>query len=256
MIYDCFLYSGEKELLKIRTEEFKHLEPLKHLLPIKHVVVESEYTFTGKKKSLDFAFSEEFPADSFIWQPLLDQPYSDPWLNEQRQRNAIKSALAVNGVNDDDIIIISDVDEIPRAYALQHYRPELGICALQMDVYYYFLNTISQRQSWVLPRIMTWKNLKYGTPDGVRKAGFNLCLYNAGWHFSYQGGVDAILAKFSSFSHQEEAVQKFANREVIEKKMKDLEYLWDNTKMYKVPDADIPYYVQQNKERYKHMLYV
>lgn len=251
MIFDCFLFAGERDLLKIRCEELHLLSGAG--IQVKHVAVESKYTFTGKERkfSMTMADIQNYGID---WVPLNDVPYSDPWMNEQRQRNAIKSALVNLGAKDDDIVIISDVDEIPRTYAIQHYRPSFGLCALQMDVYHYYLNTRAEYQSWRMPRIMTWGYLKDKTVEEVRRSGFNIALVNGGWHFTYMAPIENILKKFESFSHQEERVQKFANRYVLQDKMDRLEMLWEFRKMEVVPEADLPYYVQMHKEDFTKLL--
>lgn len=255
MIYDCFTYCGEDALLKIRMEEFRHLEPLRKFMPVTHVVIESLYTFTGKERKFSFK-AGDFADYQVEWFPLNDTPLSDPWQNEWRQRNHIKIALQTLGAQDDDIIIISDVDEVPRAYAVQHYRKEFGLVALQMHMMYYYLNCMAEPSSWNIPKIMTWDYLKDKTPQEVRSSGFNLALVNGGWHFSWQGGVDTILNKLQSFAHQEAGVQAIANREFLQGKIDRRESLWGPNKFSVVNDVDMPYYVQKHMEEFKSMIYV
>lgn len=256
MIFDCFCFNGEKELLEIRMNEFKHLEPLKKFLPVKHVVVTGMKTFTGIDKPIDYSWLELLEGFDYVHREVDDTwTMNDPWKNERFQRDNIYAALKELNPQDDDIIIISDVDEIPKAYAIQHYRPELGLCALQMDVYHFYLNTRAERQTWTHPRIMPWSYLKDKMPDEVRRGGFNLALVNAGWHFTWQGGIPAILNKFKSFSHQEEKVQAFADPEMLETNMRHLRSIWGDGKMEVLPDIELPYYVQRNKEKFKHMIY-
>lgn len=250
MIFDCFLYAGERSLLKIRCEELHLLSGIG--VQVKHVAIESKYTFTGRERKFSLTLAE-MQTYGIDWNPLSDLPYSDPWMNEQRQRNAIKSALVNLGAKDDDIVIISDVDEIPRTYAIQHYRQSMGLVALQMDVYCFFLNTIAERQAWRHPKIMSWAYLKDKTPNEVRNGGFNLALMHGGWHFTSMGGPKAVMNKLDSFSHQEPEVQKFNNFDLLESMMDSGTSLWGN-KMSVVPDADLPYYVQMNREEFKHLL--
>lgn len=248
MIYDCFLYNGEADLLKIRIEEMRQM-----LQPVTFVVVESEYTFTGIKK--EFSSRPVIDSDIRINWVVSGPVTNSAWHNERRQRNAIKSALLTLNASDDDTIIISDVDEIPRSYAIQHYRKEFGLVALQMDMYYYYLNCLSARNEWILPRIMSWEYLKDKEPDDVRRSGFNLCLFKAGWHYCWQGGIDTMLTKFKSFSHQEPEVQALAKRNVLNGKLDRLESLWGDEKFKIVNKEEMPYYVQTHPEEFKHMIY-
>lgn len=248
MIYDCFLYNGEADLLKIRIEEMRQM-----LQPVTFVVVESEYTFTGIRKP---NYSRPtFDSDVRIEWFLVNPKKDGPWINERDQRNAIKFILHTFKPSDSDTIIISDVDEIPRSYAIQHYRKEFGLVALQMDMYYYYLNCLSARNEWILPRIMSWEYLKDKEPDDVRRSGFNLCLFQAGWHYCWQGGVDTMLTKFKSFSHQEPEVQALADPKVLRGKLDKLESLWGIEKFKIVNNQEMPYYVQTHTDEFKHMIY-
>lgn len=252
MIYSCALYNGEKSLLKIRLEEAKRMDPISKWMPVTHVLIESTHTFTGIPKPITFRLGDwpEYPIEFFAYH---EEPKKDPWENETRTRNYIKECLQMLRVQDDDIIILSDLDEIPRSYAIQHYRKEFGLVALQMDIYCYYLNTLSERQVWRQARIMTWDYLKDKTPDEVRRAGFDLALMNSGWHFTYQGGVATILNKYKSFSHQEESVQKFANRELLLAMMAKLDSPWGKT-LETIGLDDLPLYVQTYKQEFKDML--
>jgi len=194
MIYDCFTYFGgdhEDALLEMRVHELDSLE-------VVHVVVESTKTFTGKYKPVTFK-----TFDPIIHILVTDMPDGSPWDRETHQRNAIMRGL--DTAKDDDIIIISDVDEIPRASSIAQYKPEFGSCALVMDQMYYYLNVLASRQSWRIAKILPYSMLKTTTPNEVRLSGNAIGMLDAGFHFSYMGGVDAMMTKLSSFSHQEES---------------------------------------------------
>lgn len=253
MIWDCAIYNGEEQLLKICCEELKRLEPLKKMLPITHVLIESTHTFTGIEKPLTFKAGNwlDYAIEPFVFN---EEPNADPWTNETRQRNYIKDALTILNAADDDIVIIRDVDEVPRAYAVQHYRPEFGLLAMQMDIHYFYLNALASKSNWEKARIMPWSYLKDRTPDEVRKGGYSLALVNAGWHMTYMGGVDAIIKKFASFSHQEKEVQQFARPFIINEKMNRLESLWNEDRLNLVPMTDLPLYVQQHQDEFKEMI--
>jgi len=227
MIYDCFTYYSESTLLELRRAE---LAPLN----IQHVLVASETTFTNKPNINPIPHSEPnlhvgiFPSSR----------HTDPWRNEAEQRDHIKTVLLELRPNDNDIIILSDCDEIPRASVIAQYRPEMSICALEMDVNWFYLNTRNERRGWRIAKIMPWSYLKNTTPQEVREQGCPLVLADAGWHFSYQGGPEAIERKLQSFSHQEEGVRE----SVGATRLGEI-----------VPLSELPLYVQQNQERFKAM---
>ncbi|NQU73263.1 MAG: hypothetical protein HQ547_00945, partial [Candidatus Omnitrophica bacterium] len=117
MIYDCFVFFNEIDLLKIRLEELKDSVD-------KFVLVEAAKTFAKREKPLYFQeYKHEFSEylDRIVYQMVDDVPkkrltgWGSRWDREAHQRNCISRALMRCNCDDDDIILISDVDEIPRA---------------------------------------------------------------------------------------------------------------------------------------------
>lgn len=106
-IYDCFTFYNEYELLEWR------LKILYDAVDV-FVVVEGNRTFQNKPKEFNFLQHEELFApykDKIRYVPITeDMPYTDDWSIEIFQRNYIKKALV--DCKPDDIIILSDVDEI------------------------------------------------------------------------------------------------------------------------------------------------
>src|ERR1700733_819655 len=109
-VYDCVLFNGEFDALAIRIRE---LDDIVH----RFVVVESDTTFSGLKKTVQF--TKEHPAIQKFAARLDfvlvdDMPTTDKaWDREVWQRNAVMHGLC--GASDHDLILMSDVDEIPRA---------------------------------------------------------------------------------------------------------------------------------------------
>lgn len=247
MIYDCFTYSGEREVLEIRMAELKDLDAV-------HVLVESNMTFTGNEKKYTSFYDFPHIHPRLISIYVDDMPIEgDEWAREAWQRNAIMRGLSQAQYN--DIIIISDVDEIPKAEAIKSYTPEMGLTALKMDVFWYRLNCLAERQTWVHPRIMPFSYLKDKTPDEVRRSGYESVIENAGFHFSYLGNEDFIINKLNSFSHQEYNIPEFKDKEMIREKIDKGHSLWGMSKFEFVSlDDSFPKYILENKERFKHLI--
>jgi len=247
MIYDCFTYNGERDLLKIRCEEMKGLD-------VQHILVESTHTFTGIPKEITFnEFDREFihfPIRQII---VDDMPNTgNPWDNEKHQRNAIIRGLIT--VPDDAICIISDVDEIPRASALLAIT-ELGegITALRMDKFGYYLNCLEGVQSWERARMCEVGYVKSFSPDYVRNSGYEHEILNAGWHFSWMGGPEVMKRKLDSFSHQECNTQKL--RDALEHKYQTGESLWgDDHWLFVKVDEAFPEYVFRHQNVLSHLI--
>src|SRR5438874_7380488 len=124
-IFDCFTYFRESELLKLRCEELLGLN-------VTHVLVEAPFTHTGDAKPLYYEEKKSLFGRYNIFG--VAQEYmpntGDAWDNEGWQRDTILECLQHLKANDDDIVIISDLDEIPRWQAVQFYESRMGIASL------------------------------------------------------------------------------------------------------------------------------
>jgi len=175
MIYDCFLYYDEDALLEMR------LNTLEHVVD-RFVIVESLYTFTGKRRcKLNFDiekfarfrgkiiyvvndiapvfYQHAFQSNS----SLVKAGETDPWENESTARNQIMQGLA--GAQDDDIIIVSDVDEIPRPEAIKAFSHR-HLCTTLHQQYFNFkfnvrvLNNDGTPRCATLAKMVTFKTLR------------------------------------------------------------------------------------------------
>ena len=105
-IYDCFSYLDEDFLLSLR------LKILDNYVDY-FVIIEGDKTWQNNTKKLNFDIEKfkEFKK-KIIYIPITDMPDGDnPYLRENFQRNAINRGLI--DAKNDDLIIISDLDEIP-----------------------------------------------------------------------------------------------------------------------------------------------
>jgi beta-1,4-mannosyl-glycoprotein beta-1,4-N-acetylglucosaminyltransferase len=245
------MFNGEWENLMIRAEELKPLG-------VAHVLVDSKYSFTGNKQRVPFLEHEgeeyfEYDIREYV---VDDAPIiGNPWANEIFQRNQILSALKELNASDEDIVIVSDADEIPALKAVQLYKPEMGLTALRMDNFWYKFNCLTERQSWLPARILTFGELKISTPNDVRNSGYKSVIENAGWHFSYLGDADYIVKKLESFSHFEYNKDEYKNKEEITKKIQSGEALWGGEKFQFIPlDDSFPKYLYENQNKFKSLI--
>jgi len=243
-VYDCFTFYNELELLEIRLNELKDVVD-------KFILVESTATFTGKPKPLYFQenkerFKEFLPK---IINVAIDGAGGDPWSREKNTRNKMLDYL--RDCVDNDVIIISDIDEIPSASAVAFYTPDMGLRCFKQRLYYYYFNCYLFK--WFLAKILPYGFLKMTTPSKVRNTAVDF-IANGGWHFSFQGGVDSIIEKIQAWSHQEFNIPEIKNREHIEKAMNEPSDLFGRPKIKLkfVPlDVTFPKYVIENKEKFK-----
>ena len=118
MIYDCFSYLDEDLLLDLR------LNILNDFVDF-FVIVEGNKTWQNNSKKLIFDINKfkKFK-DKIIYIAVEDLPDGDnPYLRENHQRNCILRGLSK--ASKDDLIIISDLDEIPNPEALKLFKKEM-----------------------------------------------------------------------------------------------------------------------------------
>jgi beta-1,4-mannosyl-glycoprotein beta-1,4-N-acetylglucosaminyltransferase len=113
-VYDCFMFFNEIELLKMRLEELDEVVDY-------FVLVESAETQRGDSKPFYF-YENRHLFEKYlnrIIHVIVDErhPELDLWSRENYQRNCI--ARGLQHCVDSDLIIISDLDEIPRSDLIQ-----------------------------------------------------------------------------------------------------------------------------------------
>lgn len=284
MIYDCFTFFNELDLLEIR------LNTLSDVVD-RFVIAEATRTHSGKPKELLFeknkARFERFAdkitylvVDNLLPEEEVDSDrYNLPWVNENRQRNALARGLA--GADGNDVVMVSDLDEIPRPkaviQAVELLKSGTRFVRFEMDFYNYFLNLRNfSCRKWMLGTSATLvstmasddsslagvKTDRYtqasenigNTMNKLRFVRVGKTLPLAGWHFSYLGGIESILRKLAAFAHSE-----FGNvqRTLLEKRLQAGEDLFGRAGCsYGVRiDSTFPRCVQENLSRWSHLVF-
>jgi beta-1,4-mannosyl-glycoprotein beta-1,4-N-acetylglucosaminyltransferase len=239
-IVDCFIFYNELDLLNYR------LHILNEVVDY-FVLVESTHTHSGKEKELIYQNNKEIfqPFHHKIIHVIVDDfPYkypninydnksdnSDSWHNERFQRNCIVRGIHQLSLADDDIIIISDLDEIPDPNTLNKIKKnEINITlnALNMDFYYYNLNS-KKETMWNCCKILLYKYFNELIQKKITCSDIRLnhiyvnpieyIINNGGWHLSYFGDAHFIKNKLENFAHQEFNNKEYTNIEKIEKRV-------------------------------------
>jgi beta-1,4-mannosyl-glycoprotein beta-1,4-N-acetylglucosaminyltransferase len=233
-IIDCFPFYNEIDLLKYR------LTILKDVIDY-FVIVESTHTFVGNEKILYFdELKKNIPSYNnakIIHIVVDDFPHKAPdiqlcsnvtgqqWLNERFQRNCITRGLEqISDLENEDIIIVTDLDEIPDPRTLQKIKNgdiEVSINHMEMSLYYYNLNTF-HRNYWTcgfLSKYGELLNSSYTIHD-IRMNNMNSqTITNGGWHLSYFGDVLFIQNKLREFSHVEYSGDGYTDENFIKNKI-------------------------------------
>jgi beta-1,4-mannosyl-glycoprotein beta-1,4-N-acetylglucosaminyltransferase len=220
-VFDCFCFFNEHDLLKLR------LETLWDVVDV-FVLVESSLTFSGKTKPLHYDASQFGPYSSKIRHIVVDDfPFDicDPWRNERFQRNAIERGLV--DATPKDWIIVGDVDEIPNPEKIKEFNPaKFRRGDFSQKNFAYYLNNCNVDKNgdpvlWRGSKITTYQCYKDFFECAERVRSFKSSgilrafkrewfhkfqvqvISEGGWHFSWMSGVDGIIRKLESFSHQE-----------------------------------------------------
>ncbi len=223
-IFDCFTFHDELEILDIR------LNTLNKFVD-KFIIVESAINHQGKSKKINFNINLFKRFESKINYFLIKEfpkNYSS-WQIENYQRNQISNGL--KNCTDEDIIIISDVDEIPNLNNFDFFNLREKIYVFEQDLFYYKLN-LRLNQKWLGTKLCKYKYLK--SPQWLRQqkthkkyslwridkifsktytSKFQI-IQNGGWHFTWMKSIDNILLKINSYAHTEN--KKFAQKSYLE----------------------------------------
>ncbi|CAH1414925.1 unnamed protein product [Lactuca virosa] len=119
-VFDAVLFSNEVDLLTIRWHEL-------YPYVTEFVLLESNSTFTGIPKPLVFASQQDkfkfvAPRLTYGQIPGRFQKGENPFVEEAYQRLALDFLLKKAGIQDDDLLIMSDVDEIPSRHTINLLR--------------------------------------------------------------------------------------------------------------------------------------
>jgi beta-1,4-mannosyl-glycoprotein beta-1,4-N-acetylglucosaminyltransferase len=214
-IFDCFTFFNEVEVLELRLRET--YESVDYF-----VICEGKKTFQGKDKPLNFLENEARFAkyrSKIIYRVVDNFPAdADPWSREHHQRNAIRGAVEGFGVNANDIVIVSDVDEILNKNAFSIMRDHDGYFQIVMKMYQFFMNYVVDGQRWNKPYAASWdliqkiKDLsRVRTSQEETYAMFRERAHRiepGGWHFTFLGGAERVREKISAYSHTESYIAR------------------------------------------------
>ena len=283
MIYDCFTFFNEFKVLELRLAELYDVVD-------RFVLVEADRTFQGQPKPYHFEenkhrFHKYLDKIEHVKITIDDghiaaraSQIGENWAREEFQRNSI--ATGIVKARKSDLIIVSDVDEIIDARALETIvarRHPNEISVLEMPLFYFCVNRVSRDRNrripifrWFGPRIISYeyfttaerlrKVRAYASPrtHGTLLGPLHTIIRNAaavgftnrvriytdsGWHFTSMGDWENFRAKVDSYSHPENKEWPFYGDELEFRK-----FIAEGSDPY--PVEQLPRYVRENNDHF------
>ena len=293
-IFDCFMYFDEDLVLDLR------LNTLNNNVDY-FVIVESIFTHRGEKRDLKFDIKKynKFK-DKIIYCVYDVEPKGIDAVNkddnesikstkyiinagkrENGQRNFINSALI--NAHDEDIIMISDVDEIPNLFNTNFNKMKNKIYLFKQNMFYYKFNLQIPNFKWVGTKAC--KKKEFISPQWLRNVKdrkypfyrvdtfFSDTKYtnieiidDGGWHFSNIKTAEQIEYKLRSYLHHREFDLDPLTKNEIENIMKNKKAIYDlkvdkkinkignGSKLIKFDFDKLPRFLKENKQLYKNWL--
>lgn len=277
MVYDCIPFFNELDILNLRLHI---LDPYVD----KFIIEEATVTFSGEAKELCFEknkemFQEFLPKIEYI---VVDNSPVDTTthLRDKFQKNALKKGLVNAG--DDDMIILSDVDEIPNPKVIQelkeHFDPN-KVYHLAQRMFYCFINMEEvsgnllsitgefpgvERKMWLGTKIFAKRSIPQDGIIQLREASVTapnaVRVSNGGWHFGYMGSLHEanvskrIGEKVVAAAHQEYNKQDIL-AEAKYRLMLGEDMFGRNARFERVEvDESYPEYLLQHREDYEYLI--
>ena len=277
MVIDCIPFFNELDILKLRLHI---LDPLVD----RFVIEEATHTFSGLPKELCFEknremFEEFLPKITYL---VVDNSPKEISTHERDkfQKNALAKALT--DASDEDVLILSDVDEIPNPAVLQelvkrfdpdkiyHLAQRNFYCYLNMEEVSGNLLSITgefpgvERRMWLGTKVFAKKNipesgiidLREISPEDPR----SVRIADGGWHFGYMGSCHEtdvsrrVGTKVVAAAHQE------YNTEDVLAEVKDRLILGEDifgrnaVFQWAVVDESYPQYLLEHKSEYDYLI--
>jgi beta-1,4-mannosyl-glycoprotein beta-1,4-N-acetylglucosaminyltransferase len=252
MIVDCFTFFNELEILEIRLHE---LDPWVN----RFVLVESPETYSGNDKPLLFEenkhlFEPFLSKITHLVSPLCNNPKS-AWDRQINQRDYAMQALS--DCADEDLILIGDVDEVPKGRDFTKVRRKKVMTMFMHRNYFYYMN-LRRPGGWPGTVMLPYRTLKSEFDGSLFKARMKRRsghLTKGAWHFGHMGGMDAVILKLKSSCHFDSRPNRrlLANPKAIHDRMETTRGV-NGRKLVTVPTNDHPVWFQENIEKFKHLL--
>jgi len=287
-IFDCTTFYNEKMMMDVRFNVLSQYVS-------KFIVVESTFSHSGKKKKLNFNI-DDYPKfkDKIIYLVIDHEPI-ELIKKENLELDSVSKRLnslkrieqsynymtkGIKDASDDDLIMLSDNDEIPDLSKLNLDKIQNNFVIFEQLFFYYKFNLLYDRMSWYGTKACKKKKLKkFSTLRNIKNKKYPFwrldtifsdtkqknvrIIKNGGWHFTNLKTPDELFEKLSNFGHHDEFEKLNITIESLKDKInkkevfydhfadKEIKDKWsDSYKLKKIDNSFLPKYLNDNHEKF------
>ena len=293
-VYDCFMYFDEDLLVDLRFNILNNYVS-------KFVITEATYTHNGTKKKLKFDINNFKRFKDKIEYIVVDnEPPNILKINNNDSPERKGQKLILNGyardnyqrnrladgikkAEENDIIIVSDLDEIPNLKNINFHNVSNKIIQFKQKMFYYKLNLFYPEFDWFgskackkkylispqwLRNIKSKRYSKFRLDLLFNKKKYSDIFYvlDGGWHFTCIRNAEELEYKLLNFAHHYEYEVSGLKIKNLEKLISEKRVMYDHnvdqagykwsgkSKLVTVSDVELPEYISLNKEKYQDWL--
>ena len=288
-IYDCTTFYSEHMMLDVRFHALNDYVE-------KFIVTESLYSHSGLPKKLNFDINNYPKFKDKIIYLVIDQEPDDLIKIENtkehqslKRNNSLKRIelsynymmKATENLANDDLIILSDNDEIPNLNSKQFKQSNKNVFIFKQLFFYYKFNLLYDLMPWFGSKACKKKSLKsFSWLRNLKSKKYSFwrldtyfnenkltnleIIKDGGWHFTNIKTPEELYIKMTNFGHHNEFELSGLTVEDLRKKIYDdvlfYNHFSDQTdqnkwnydyKLKKINIDLLPKYLQDNSEKFK-----
>ena len=221
-----------------------------------------------RERNLDWkTFKQEYHTDRDKAHPNREATRNFPerWHRSMYGRDCLIESV-LEHANDEDIIIQSDLDELPNPEFVAEAKEIVRDGAMYTCIQKFYMCHLNRIQTDKGKDVDDWRGSQFCTFKYLKEfGGFNDCrnlpheneflVDNGGWHWSFLGGTDKIKQKLQGYGHQEhnhDGVKNNLDRN-IDGGRDILGRGWMGTRVVPI-DSSFPDEIVENQDQYKEFI--
>lgn len=261
-VYDCFMFFNELDLVELRFEELYDTVDY-------FVIAESSVTHAGNTKPFIFLDNwnrfEKYQ-NKIIHLKIEDTPANLTGMQRDfYQRDCLRRGLV--GLDNEDLVIISDLDEVPRAELIEMIKEDKNNYdryILSIPQFRHRFNFMKVKETHKYPNIIVTRFKTFTSPNTEREHTFfwnpkppnSVTLEHGGWHFTWIGNDSEIKNKIKNYAHTEHNNDLILNAVDVNKHLTDKKSFFNENEAFEIVKIDdyFPKHLLENLDKYKNLI--